>query len=225
MDNLPKQLGATWQEKREETPAHAEPIKYSLTELAQDFHFFNHGALFTYGGLKFPHEDPLNDWHALQPAGTLLVKEPFQAKLFDGLSTLADKSTWDHVICAVRHEDWHNLWTFLCGTAIADREQHKYREVFSGDVSMVDPVLIERFSVFQTPMSRIPVTVFCIDGNDARWEVSAPTLLEPARFVQRPPRAEIIAKAAMVLDGDVSKLAARENQAMNDLMQKVQNAR
>lgn len=225
-ERLPIRPGKTWSNKREIMPAPSAPAKYSLAELANDFHFFNHGALFQYGGLKFPEEDPVNDWYVQQPKGVIVVKEAFNAKIFEGLDTFADKSTFNHLICAVRHSDWHDLWAFLCSTAIVDRVEGKYREVFSGDIKTLDPVAVERFGILaDRGLQPITVTVFGIDGNDRRWEPMAPSRITGAiRFSDLPPRPEVVATATAVLTGDTSSLQTKANQALDALVKETDNA-
>jgi len=214
----PLKSGTNWTEQHSNTTAPATSIRYSLSELASEWHFFNHGVLFTYGGLKFPEEDPLADWYALQTKGTIIMREAFKARIFEGLPTFAHNgSTWDHTLCAVRHEDWQSLWTFLCGTAIVDRKQRRYAQLFSGVLKILDPTLIERY---EAPHKLIDVTVFCLDGNTARWEVRpAQTLAGLAKFVKIPARKEIIDKAALILDGDVNAIKDNNNQAITTLVQ------
>jgi hypothetical protein len=220
MNQLPKKPGTEWRDRHEVIPVPIKAPKYSLTDMSKDFHFFNHGALFAFGGLTFPREDPLNDWYAMQPKGTPVIKEAFRAKIFEGMPLLAGNATWDHVLCGVRHVDWQGLWQFLCGTAICDRKTHKYREVFSGDINILDPVLIERFSVFDDrSFSEVRVTVFGIDGNDHRWEPALRTagVSNTIGFNQLPPRQAVLGKAALVLDGDASILQHHNNQASTAL--------
>lgn len=216
-ERLPLQPGKTWHEKREVNPKpKITPAKYSLCDLQKDFHFFNHGALFKYGGLSFPEEDPLGEWHAQQPSNTLVVKEAFNARTFEDLDTFADRTNWNHIICAVHHSDWNSLWAFLCGIAIVDRPTRKYREVFSGDMAILDPVSVERFSIFDPRGTQtIPITVFGIDGNDRRWEPIPPSRITGTiRFADLPARPEIVARATAVLDGDMSGLQTKANQAL-----------
>ena len=229
MERLPDKPGKTWTEKHDSARLPTQPARFTLSHLRNDFHFFNHGALFTFGGLKFPHEDPLVDWYAMQPRGTPIVKEAFQTRIFTSLDTLAgDKTTWNHILCAVTHDDWHSLWTFLCGTAMVDRKTHTYCEVFSGDIEILDPVCLERFSIFdERGFSHVPITVFGIDGNTARWEpeLHAGPVTGVVGFRRCPPRGEVVDRAAIILDGDYSKIQGKDNQAMVGIMKEAVDAR
>jgi hypothetical protein len=217
-ERIPDTPGKLWEDTHEKTPAPVKPAKFSLAELAADYHFFNHGAIFTFGGLRFPEEDPLSDWYALQPKGTPVVREAFTTRLFSGLNTLAGRATWDHTLCAVRHEDWHSLWTFLCGTALVDRKARTYKQVFSGDIAIADPVYTERFNPLLTEIPVVTVTVFCVEGNNERWELHYETRFTPTKFVKVPPRKIIQEKAALILDGDLTVVKDRENPAMVQMM-------
>jgi hypothetical protein len=218
MERLPDKPGKVWTGTHDTSPAPTKAVRYSLSELSKHYHFFSHGALFSFGGLAYPHEDPLVDWYALQTPGTPIIKETFQRPIFDGLLTTADNVSWNNILCGVRHDDWQSLWTFLCGTAIVDRKNHLYREVFSGDVELQDPSLIARYGVLQTPLSQITVTVFCVDGNDARYEVRTPGIVDTAGFYALPPRQEVRARASMALTGNYSELSSKDNQAIKSLV-------
>jgi len=203
------QPGKQWLEKVENTAASMISSRFALSEMAKEWHFFNHGAIFTYTNME---QDPVSEWYAAQPPGTKVMRQPFKKPIFEGL----DKQTlpgltWNNVVCAVTKDAWPSLFEHLGGVAILDHQTQEYFQVFSGDIEILDPVLAERYSVFQPGIPRIKITVFCIDGSKNRWEVRDNGVGSPLKFVRMPPRPEVVEMGKVVLAGDYGKLQHKDN--------------
>jgi len=215
----PRPIGDVRQDSREESTPDTKGARFALSEYATDFHFFNPGAFFSYAGFTYPKEDPVSDWYATQPMGTELLLQPFQQTIIEGMVPITGVPglsgvTWGQVICGVHHEQWPSLHDFLNGAVAVDRKKKLFAQPFSGDVTIFDPVLVERHSLLTLDLPTITLTVFCTDGNDARWEVRPPrSPLEPCRMVELPARPVVIEIAQAVLSGDFSKLQDYENDA------------
>lgn len=220
---LPKQPGRIWIEGQEPTPAPTNMSKFAFSELAEDWHFFNHGALFRYCGMVYPQNDPVADWYAQQPIGTEVLQQPFKTLLFEGLDAPIHIGalTWGNVICGIRHAYWDDLHRFLGGVATVDHKQQLYAQTFTGDVQILDPVMTERHSVLHPMIQSITVTVFCADTNKGRWEIRpAVTVAARPRFVRMRPRPEVVAMGRAVLSGDFSQLQHKDNPAFQALLDK-----
>jgi hypothetical protein len=199
---------------REDREADTSPASFALSELAEDYVFFNHGALFAFAEFQDPHEDPLNDWHAQMPANTELIKHPFDRAIFAGIDAPCydGRLTWDHVICAVQRHNWDGLFAFLNGVASISSKNKAYYQVFSGVVKVLDPVLVERHGIFHPGIPQIEVTVFCVDGNKARWEIRNPGAITGCpTMMKMPPNPEIIQRGIEMLHGDISSFSDRTN--------------
>jgi len=200
--------GTTWDEQREATPADVKRSKFTLHDLSGEWHFFNHGAFFTYAEFDYPQQDPLTDWWAQQDPRPLLILQPFRAKVFDGLfaPTHLGNLTWDNIVCAVEKIHWQNMFEFLGGVLAMNSKTRRYYRPFAGDVKVPDPVMAERHSIIRFPdLPQIEVTVFGMDGNMARWEpqpTHVPSI--PPKIVQRPPRPQVIAEAMAVMGGSLT---------------------
>jgi hypothetical protein len=104
-----------------------------------------------------------------------------------------------------------------------DHQTKRYVQTFTGEIEILDPVLVERHSVFDPNVKKITVTVFCVDATDARWEVRPPvTPAARPRFVQVPPRPEVVEMGRAVLSGDLSHLQHKDNPAFQPLLDKFQ---
>jgi hypothetical protein len=207
----------------EQAPAPTSVAKFTLNELAEDWHFFNHGALFRYCGMEYPKQDPVADWYARQEIGTDVLLQPFKTLLFDGLNSPIHVGplTWGHVICGVKHPYWEDFLNFMGGVATMDRRKKLYAQTFVGDINILDPVLVERSSVLDPKIPLVSVSMFCADTNKERWEIRPPaTVAGRPRFVQRNPREEVVQMGRAVLSGDIEHLQHKDNPAFQPLLDK-----
>jgi len=216
MANIIKPTGEEWQEQRSTGQPETQAARFALSEYAEEWHFFNHGAFFSYAGFAYPYEDPVGDWYESQPIGTQLLLQPFVRPIIEGLCPIPGLGniTWGNVVCGVRKELWPALFEFLGGACSVDYKQKSFCQPFSGELDIPDPVLLERHGILTVDIPTIKLTVFCIDGNKQRWEVrpaASPTA--PLRMVQMAPRPETIAMGRAVLSGDFSELQHRHNSA------------
>jgi hypothetical protein len=208
-------------EQRDGAPLPTSETKFTLAEQAADWHYFSHGALFTHGGLTFPHEDPVADWFVQQPSGVVVIRQPFKKRVFNGLTSLAGPLTWNHMIMAVRHEYWQSLWEFLGGVVTFDDTKSRYCQVFSGDIDIIDPVFLERHSFLHSEPPMVKVTVFCVDATDGRWEVRPPfTPGAMPCFVRLPARPEVTEIGRAVAAGNIEALQHKDNVALQPLLDK-----
>jgi hypothetical protein len=192
--------------------------------MAPDWHFFNHGALFSFCGMRYPEHDPVADWYARQEIGLDMIQQPFKSKVIEGLDAPihVGNLTWGHVICAAPHAYWDDLYGFLCGVATVDHRQKLYAQTYATDVEILDPVLTERYSVLKPDIPFITVTVVCADTNKGRWEVQQP--LTPAgkpKFFRGAAREEVLTTAKAALSGDLSKLQDKSNTAFDAVSDKL----
>ena len=227
MDNIIKP-GTVAGEKREQTQPDAKTSKFTLTDLADEWHFFTHGALFAFAEFKYPDEDPIADWYVGQPRETVILNQPFAKPVFEGLDrpTHIPGLSWNHIVCAVRKEWWQSLFEFLGGVCSVNSHTDAFYSVFSGDITILDPGMVDRYSVLHPNLPQVTVTVFCVDGNRNRWEVRPPAVpTAPPRFVKMPPTAAAKALADAAMSGDIEALRNRENPAFQDHLDKYQAVR
>lgn len=213
---LPEPDGKIWSETHEARTPDKTPARFTLTDYADEWHFFNLGAFFTHAEFRYPHEDPVADWYATQPYGTVVLQQLFKHRIIDGLAPVPNMPgvTWGNVVWAVRNECWPSLFEFLGGVCGVNRKTGFYFRAFSGDLQIPDPVTVERHSLMLLDVPTVTLTVFCVDGNTARWEVRpAATALASLRMVEMPPRAEVQAVAQSVLHGDLATLKYNDNSA------------
>jgi len=204
-DILPEGVSTSDREITADTTTSA----YLLSDLADDYAFFNHGALFAFSEFSDPEEDPVNDWYAGMPQGTALIKQPFSKPVFSGISApcFDGRLTWDNVICAVSKDSWKSLFPFLCGVVAHNPRKKSFYKVFSMQASVLDPGEVERFGLLHPDVRRVNVTVFCVSGNKAHWELMEPvSMTATPRMVRQPPKPDVVELADKVFSGDFSQL-------------------
>jgi hypothetical protein len=220
-------FGEQWEESRETGRPQGAQLKFSLSDAAGDWHYFNHGAFFAFAEFDYPQQDPVADWYARQPVGTQLLMQPFKMDVFEGIDapTYLGNLTWNNVICGVNHELWQSLFEYVGGVCSINDKTKQFYRAFSGDVKVLDPVLVEQHSALALDLPTIDVTVFCVDGNTARWEIRPPlSPIGPPRMVKTLPRAEVVQMADSVFAGDVKVLAEHDNPAMQKHLDKFKAA-
>ncbi len=221
--DLPPTPGRIWTADAAEAPAPADRSKFAFSELAEEWHFFNHGALFRYCGMEYPRDDPVADWYEQQPIGTDIIQQPFKTLVFEGLDAPIHVGplTWGNVVCAIRKEYWDSLLGFLGGVATVDHKKKLYAQTFAGDIQILDPVLVERFSFLHPTIQPITVTMFCADTNKDRWEIRpAVTMAARPCFVRVDPRPEVVEMGRAVLSGDIAQLQHKDSPAFQTTLDK-----
>jgi hypothetical protein len=216
--------GTVTVETRDAASAPVSKLSFTLTEHAQEWHYFNHGVLFTHAGFTLQ-EDPVQDWYAQQPTGTQVICEPFGSTIVEGLTALAGigRLTWGHVVCAVRHADWLSLQKFMLGMAVIDRTKKMFGTMTADNVPILDPVIVERdglLGALAAPLPTVTITIFGLDSNKGNWAaVSGSHRSASAEMRSLPVRPETIQLAEAVLAGDMSPLASREPEHATSLNQ------
>lgn len=207
---LPQPTGKVATVTAETLPPPAEASKFTLSDLEDDWIFFNHGALFSYCGMRYPQQDPLADWYAQQPEGTEVLQQPFKQLLIGNLNVSAriGNLTWGHVICAVRKPLGASLLMFLRSVATVDHRLGIYAQTELVAIDIPDPVLVERHGILHPRIKLITVAIVCADTNKGFWALkSRKTQLERPEFECNPARTNTVYIGSKVLAGDTDCLA------------------
>ena len=197
-----------------------------------DYHFFNHGAFFSFAGLKDPEEDPINDWYARQNMPHLkILRQVFETPVFSGLIAPAAEGrgvTWDHVLCGVPNELWPSLFEFLGSVSTvdqrADNGQGAIYMACAAPMVISDPVMVDRYTVLRPNLPQVAVTVFGIESNLGQWLLQ-PCPPQQPRVMQSAARPAIIKLWRDYSEGDFSSLQERCNPAFQDFTQAYEEVR
>ena len=193
-----------------EPPADAQQIGYSLSDLDKEYVFFNHGALFAFAEFV---DDPINEWYAQQPKGTVFIKQPFELKIFEGINAMCGvgKLTWNHVICMVSKESWLSLFPFMCGVVARNPRKKTFYQVFPQRASVLDPVMVMRAGLLHSTVERVNVVVFGVNGNKGLWSLQEPSSPTAApKMIRTAPDPNTVAMAKNVFEDDFNQLKVRD---------------
>ena len=209
-------FGKTTKEQRTTEAPETAPLRFTLTDLSDDWVFFNHGALFAYAGFKDPDEDPLNDWFNAQDPQPVYLKQAFERPLFEGLDhpayhgPRARQTTWNHTICGVEQEFWPEVLRYLAGVVSHNKPRRQLFQTFYGELEILDPGCVERFGLLHLDIPKVKVTVICIDAGHARWEFRLPSNPIGCPYVaELPPRPEAVKITEAFFAGDNLPLASK----------------
>jgi hypothetical protein len=225
MSDKPKPFGDIMREDLVLDPWKGEKTKFFLSDMAEDYVFFNHGAFFTICRDTFADgiKDPLSDWYAQAAGEATILREPFGRAIFAGLdapSLEGRGTTWNQIICGVNKEIWPDLLAFLGGIRLLDEKKRLLYSAFSAKVDVPDPGVIDQKGLLAPSVPRVDVHVFCVETNKDRWELQAPAnSLGCPKLVRVTPRQEIVAQADAALAGDLQALALEEGAAMDPFLQ------
>jgi hypothetical protein len=107
----------------------------------------------------------------------------------------------------VSKEAWVSLFPFMCGIVARNPLKQNFYSVFPQSASVLDPVMVLRYSLLHPLVKRVNVVVFCVSGNKGLWSLQNPkSLTAPPRMVRAHPDPNVIAMADSVLGDDLSML-------------------
>jgi hypothetical protein len=162
-DDPLKPEGFSGHDKYEIGMAPIRPLKLTpgmtLSSLSEEYVFFNHGVLFSYGELPI---DPAEQYVEENSSMIRLVVSP--SVLFDGLSGgnplfLA----WEHALVLIPREDWEGFAAVILQTAIVNKETNSFFRPYVRELLIHDWL--------QTPIAsnnnQVSAALFGLDGNKA----------------------------------------------------------
>lgn len=192
---------------------------YSASDMASDYVFFNHGALFTYAGFVEGKQDPVQDWYGSQSHTFPVLRQAYRQPIFRGLDArLADiNATWNQVLFGVPKEHWPSLAEYLCGIVIHDHGRRMLAMAYMAPpeaVTIYDPAYVDQKGLVHPALPTIQCAVFCVSSNHARWELVRPLPLTRApEIVQLPPTSEMLEFYQLAQVQDMDFLSQRLNPA------------
>jgi hypothetical protein len=129
----------------------------TLSTLSEEYVFFNHGALFSYGEMRI---DPAEEYIAEHRTPLRLVLSP--DTLFEGLSN-GDKEfqAWEHALVLVPKADWQGMASILLQTAIVNRDTKSLFRPYARELLIHDWLQ----SSIATSAAQISAVLFGLDGN------------------------------------------------------------
>ena len=160
-DDALKPEGFSGHDKYEEGLAPIRSLKLTpgmtLLTLSEEYVFFNHGVLFSYGALPV---DPAEQYVEEHDSMIRLALSP--KVLFKGLSGGNPLfQAWEYALVLIPRDDWEGLAATILQTAIVDREGKKFFRPYAREITIYDWL--------QTPIAssdnQVRATLFGLDGN------------------------------------------------------------
>jgi hypothetical protein len=129
----------------------------TLSTLSEEYIFFNHGVLFSYGELPM---DPAEEYVAEFGSAVKILLAP--KTLFKGLAGGNPLFTaWEHALVLVPKEDWEGLVTCILQTAIINRDTGTCFRPYIAELTIHDWLQ----SPIATEDNVVSAAVFGLDGN------------------------------------------------------------
>jgi hypothetical protein len=167
-----------------------------LGELAGDWRFFNHGALYRDGKLD---ADPIAELDV--PVRVLKLARP----VFEGIGR-----TFGHALLMTPAQYWPDLLQHLRTIAMLTPDGSCYREARAIDLQITDPA-VHAAAVIPVPVPRLHVVAFGFVGSDVTVDFEVlPDPRLPARAITLPPCPACVAILAAYRAGKPDPLAAGE---------------
>jgi hypothetical protein len=129
----------------------------TLSSLAEEYVFFNHGVLFSYGELPI---DPAEEY--VEEFGSMVKLVLSPAALFKGLSGGNPLfKAWEYALALVPKEDWAGLATSILQTAIVNKSTGSFFRPYVRELTIHDWL--------QSPIAnndnQVSAALFGLDGN------------------------------------------------------------
>ena len=136
------------------------PTSGTLGDQAEEYVFFNHGALFTYAGMEV---DPVREY-ALKSSCKLrfvVADKPFFRNVSAGKKEFEH---WDYSMLAAPISHWEDLSMWLVEAGVLDRTRKAFYKAYYMTVETVDWKNVANQGVL-TEWPMIKVALFGLDGN------------------------------------------------------------
>jgi hypothetical protein len=160
-DDSLKPEGFSGRDRYEKGIAPIRPLKLTpgmtLSSLAEEYVFFNHGVLFSYGELPI---DPAEEY--VEEFGSMVKLVLSPAALFKGLSGGNPLfKAWEYALALVPKEDWAGLATSILQTAIVNKSTGSFFRPYVRELTIHDWL--------QSPIAnndnQVSAALFGLDGN------------------------------------------------------------
>ena len=172
------------------------PATATLNDLANEYVFFNHGALFTYGEMRV---DPAQEYCVENKCEVQLLVTP--KPVFRGVSNgKKEFQHWDHSLLAVPTDHWLGISRMLIESGILDLANQKFHKAYYKPVKIVDWISVEQHTAMDA-WPTLRVALFGLDGNKQFIKVTdsdiggADKKPSAPRLVIRPPNPEAVSFA------------------------------
>lgn len=157
-----------------------EAPKYEMDTGAADrlgvfacYRFFSPGILYALRGLH--DEEPFCQFLSEYPGECHLLHRHFSQAIFRGMVTPDGDRGWDHALWAVEADAYPALENFLLSLTFHDPASKRLWRIGATDITIVDPLYVERVRLLPSHVPVLRAVAFGIDGSRGRIAVDAST--------------------------------------------------
>ena len=139
----------------------------SLTDLQDEYIFFNHGAIFCYG--NWPHEkDPLMGAAVelnkeIVPYKIVLPKPVF--KFLDEKVPVLANGDWNSTVIAIHKDDWTDVFNYMASIGGVDKRNKYFVRFGFQKLPIVDTLALSRAVVLPDPIPVVNCVSVCLFTN------------------------------------------------------------
>lgn len=154
-------------EAEKERPAEAVRLQLSraakLSDLADEYVFYSDALLRL--GVRLGSADPFADFLASVGSDVRRISLQFNRPIFEGLVAPNGDQEWNHVLYGMPAEYWQQFLSFMGSLAFNDREFRRVTRLRPQQLSVVDPLFLERATSLPETLPLINVTHFILETN------------------------------------------------------------
>ena len=137
----------------------------SLAVLQEEWAFFTPAVLYVHG--KFTDAYLIDYMFDIQEDVPLYFYR-FQAPVFAGLESRSGDKGWNFALWAVHLEYWETLLDFICSVSIANRDDKQMWRFGLQELTILDPVRVERAKILTPELPLVTVGAFGMYGSQGQ---------------------------------------------------------
>lgn len=144
----------------------------SLTDLSE-YVFFTPAVLYLWGDF---YDGPLLDFMWERRENVKLYYKIFRCPVFRGLCTPGGPKEWNHVLWAVRRDQWQPLCDFLLTISLSFSEEKRLVRYGERSVRIDDPLAVDASALIGGCFPRVSVTAFGVISSQGQVVLKEPTV-------------------------------------------------
>lgn len=182
----------------------------TLTDLAKDYVFVNHGGFVIASSAKV---DPVQSYCAInkiEQQPILLFSDNFQQ--FDGINKI-----WNRAVLVIPKSYWPDLERCIDQTTVVRRDTSDYYQPVKQRLPILDFIRMGRYEGLPDKLPMVEAVVYGADGNKACWHFKPINRLPfiKYKFVKDEPIKHTVELARMFLTDNIEGFVGGNNEGSN----------
>lgn len=178
-----------------------------LHEFSERYKFFSPAPLYIYGRFD---DGPIMQFMVEEEPDLHIMFHRFACPIFSGLTTPDGDVNWNFVLWGMDAETWPAFENYLLSFVITDTEHQCVFNIGAQDITIADPLTVDKQVILQPMFPSIDIVVFGVDSNKYAVAMEpCDDLMTPPKVKFHPPQPGTAAFANALFSG-VAPAAARE---------------